>query len=112
MVQAEVPGRSKIMMLAKTMSTPPSPTSRPSARELTSVFEREHDGCAPFDQEEQNQYQPQRAGFLEWPSDQTAIQILRFVRDQDYTDNNREQSRYQGPPESWCLSRPVGCRQP
>ncbi len=60
----------------------------PAPGELAPVFHREHDGCAAFDQEEQDQYQPQWAGCLEWPSKQPAVQFVRLVYDQDNADEN------------------------
>jgi len=77
------------------------PTSRP-------IVQKE----VPGRSEEQRQYRPQRASFLKWPSHQAAVQIVRFVRDQDDADDNREQGRHEGPPEPRRLPRPVGCHQP
>ena len=78
----------------------------PAPGELTSVFDGEHDGRATFDQEEQDQNEPQWAGRIEWPAKQPAVQFMSFVCDQDHADEDREQSRYQGPPEPRRVPRP------
>src|ERR1700728_3984670 len=48
----------------------------PASGKLTSMFDGEHDRCAAFDEEEQNQNHSERAGDPKWPSHKTAIKIL------------------------------------